>query len=512
MSKSVFSRHNISFTLVKMVFLVVVFFMVFVHAMQTPIDHDEHQYIAAAKLTADQGLLPYDDYRFVHMPYSVFINAVVFSFTDYLLSSARLLNAISFFGLLLLLFSFTRQLFADKNRWIQLALGAGAISLLLFNPVVQNTMGKSWTFDLPLLISTGAVLMLFNLHSGHTNRKLFVIGLLLALATGIRFQFVFIAFAVFVYILWNYVKGALKGPRPMSHLVAGGLLAILPLLLLAANQPGGFIFDIYTFHAKIDLQYKQQELTFIERSSRLGGKLLKNHTAIIVALAALFVGGGFVFRQYKTRKTNEIVVVFLFLLPALLFIALGKIVLFQYLYPLVVFTVFVIVAAFAGLGSRQKVAAALFSVLVVLNMVLGIKDGGWNKPDSPEQWTAMTFNGTSKDLAKLCKDCLVLTLSPAAVLESPETSIYPEFVTTPFIWRASALVPEDLREAHQVVTFSTLEDFLEQNPPDAIVTGFERPEYEQSFVNYAKKMGYTEENLNGGKVYIKKLMAEEVYD
>src|SRR5207248_10562117 len=46
--------------------------------MTKRLDHDEHQFISSAVLLARDGLLPYRDYPYFHMPYLIAVYAALF--------------------------------------------------------------------------------------------------------------------------------------------------------------------------------------------------------------------------------------------------------------------------------------------------------------------------------------------------------------------------------------------------------------------------------------------------
>jgi hypothetical protein len=100
----------------------------------------------------------------------------------------------------------------------------------------------------------------------------------------------------------------------------------------------------------------------------------------------------------------------------------------------------------------------------------------------------------------------ILTLSPAEVIESDSIHIYKEFVSSPFIYRTSILVPDSLRKQLNIITRIELDGFLQENQPDAIFTGYEPERLEQPFVEYARENGYKEIDIlmkRNFKLYIK---------
>ena len=58
-------------------------------SMNRDLRHDEHLYVASGALLADQGLLPYVDYPYVHVPTLTFVYGLLFLLSEYKLLIAR---------------------------------------------------------------------------------------------------------------------------------------------------------------------------------------------------------------------------------------------------------------------------------------------------------------------------------------------------------------------------------------------------------------------------------------
>ena len=84
--------------------------------MTTTLNHDEYQFVAGGELLAERGLLPYRDYPFLHMPYMVFANALVFRLTEVDFLAARLLTAACGLASAGLLFHFVFRLLRGQRK------------------------------------------------------------------------------------------------------------------------------------------------------------------------------------------------------------------------------------------------------------------------------------------------------------------------------------------------------------------------------------------------------------
>jgi len=67
--------------------------LVLLQAMREPLSHDEHQFIASGWLLGAQGLLPYRDFPFHHLPNLALVYAVLGRISPAVLLNARLLSA-----------------------------------------------------------------------------------------------------------------------------------------------------------------------------------------------------------------------------------------------------------------------------------------------------------------------------------------------------------------------------------------------------------------------------------
>jgi hypothetical protein len=66
----------------------------FAIAMCRGLSRDEHQFIAAGALLATEGLLPYRDFPYFHVPNLIFVYAGLFRCSSYLLLTSRLFSVL----------------------------------------------------------------------------------------------------------------------------------------------------------------------------------------------------------------------------------------------------------------------------------------------------------------------------------------------------------------------------------------------------------------------------------
>jgi hypothetical protein len=118
---------------------------------------------------------------------------------------------------------------------------------------------------------------------------------------------------------------------------------------------------------------------------------------------------------------------------------------------------------------------------------------------NPSQWTPLQVHDLAEEIKGYVPKGTILTLIPMIPLEAKD-DIYPFTTTGPFLWRTSLLLSSQRREQYGIISPEELSGLLNQNPPDAILTGFESPNagftnkdpgtLETPFIDYANRSGY----------------------
>ena len=118
---------------------------------------------------------------------------------------------------------------------------------------------------------------------------------------------------------------------------------------------------------------------------------------------------------------------------------------------------------------------------------------------NPSQWTPFQVHDLGEEIKQYVPRGRILTLIPMIPLEAGYDS-YPFSVTGPFSWRTSLLLTTQRRTQYGVTSPEELASLLHQNPPAAILTGFESPYdgfkrsdpggLETPFIDYAKNNNY----------------------
>jgi 4-amino-4-deoxy-L-arabinose transferase-like glycosyltransferase len=211
--------------------------------MRASYDHDEEQFVASARVLADQSLLPYRDYPYFHTPYLTIIYALVLPWTgDYNLLAARVFSLLCALAAILILIIVTRDVFRRHPSRIRALAVAGTVLLLLPNPLFADANMRAWNHSVPVLFT---LLSFAACYFGGRRRRsvwwMFAAGLCLGVAVGARSSFLTVLPAFLAAIL--FFPPAEKSR--LGHLLGfsmGFLVALIPLLTLFLASPGRFLF------------------------------------------------------------------------------------------------------------------------------------------------------------------------------------------------------------------------------------------------------------------------------
>ncbi|MCF8358284.1 MAG: hypothetical protein K9H26_05970 [Prolixibacteraceae bacterium] len=479
----------------------------FVRCMYSYTDHDDNPYIAGAKITAEDGLLPYKDYRCIHMPYYVFTYSLILKATTSLTFTAKIISLASFFLMLVLIFYSIQNALAMKNQIFRFMIGASALIFIINNPFTQYALAR-FTYDLPLLLTISSFLILISLENKkHFFFRAAISGLLLGIAIGFRLHFIMftVPFALSLLLFLKYSKSEkLKLFICFSCAVFAGLI---PVFILFAIAPQEFMFDMHDFHFNIDM--KAQPGAALPLGTKLSNIFLlmrDEWQALVLLILTAVVLVLKLFKLLKNDIVNFRINLLLITLPFIVYLSVRKLLLIQYLYPI---SVFLILFVFYGVSALKK-HANYAAILVFIMSIFMIFDADYSKfrsINNPKSWYALNRNKISTLVDEaISGKARVLTLSPAEIIESDSITIYKEFVSSPFLWRNSHLIPEDVREKFNIISPKEAEKFMQENQPDAILTGYYPESLEMEFIEFAQNNDYLKVELPTQrklKLYIK---------
>ncbi len=482
----------------------VVFNLSFSRAIRAGANHDEHQFVASAGLWVEHGLLPYRDYAYFHFPNLIFVYGLIFRLTEYKLLAARLLSALSITAIAGLLYLFSldsfKKLSSSAGHWV----GAGAALLFVSNPLVAAMGSFAWNHNLSLFLAVLA----FMLHWKGARREspvrwIIASGFCLGLAIGTRLSFAS-ALVPFVSVLYLYsgtrsVRAFLKR---LGLFGAGVLTSLTPVLLLFAMAPQQFIFGNFTY-ARLNTFYREEvgffgppnPMTGMEKLVYFWEHVLTQPGHLLTFVALLFLGVTPLLVELWQSRGRTFQPVFLLMLAPL--VAWGALLptpaWYQYYAAPLPFAILAVVYGLALLVHRHPPGKAwLLALFLQLVVIANLYQLGDYRRISfllhTEAWRPLIMHDLGLRVAELSEGAAVLTLAPIYPLEGG-AGIYPAFATGPFAWRTAPMVASDRRATLGLVSEQELERFLLDNPPGAILVGFE-DELELPFNDYALQHDY----------------------
>jgi len=482
------------------------------HALSTDLIRDEHQFLAGAYLIAEQGLRPYQDFAYFHMPNLSYLQAVFFLTLDHPLLGARLFSAACAVALVVGLFLAANALAPRKRdeSWVIISLG----SALLFanSKLFADAAGFAWNHAPAALAS----LLAFVLHRQVLRRNLPAwlaasSGFLLGLAIGFRLS----AFP----LIFPFLAALLLVPRVdlrvrlLAVLAFGlsGLLANAPALSALASAREAFIFGNLGY-PRLNTLYRQEE--GIRIGMTLAGKIELAATQVLRRLPELLLLAAVVFslvaerprRWLQLAASQPDSLLLLSVIPFALIGALAPTPYFpQYFIGPAAFGVLLAPYGLAYLKSPQARRSGVW--LLASSALLSTVYGGIPKSTTslellarPGMWAPMRLHVQASQIAQRLTDQgvngQVLTLAPTYVVEAG-LPIFPEFASGPFGWRVGHLMSPADRSRYRVVAPADLEEFLSAARPEAMLTGPPQVGHlEGPLTQAAQQLGYRRDELS----------------
>jgi len=486
--------------------------------------HDEDQFVTSAWLTAQHGMLPYRDYAYFHAPYLVFIYAAVLRLAgDTPLFSTRLFSSLCGSASIFLVFYLVLDFFRFRSQsggsgrsqpgWIGYLAATCILLLYLMNPITAAAAGLSWNHDVMLLfLLLGFAAAYWAQGRTHAGRWLFLSGMLLALAVGVRSTAVTVL-PVYLLAVWFFPARRSFKSRLHTSLTwsSGFLLGLLPMLVLFLLAPRQFIFGNFEY-AGLNTRYRVEEPVINGDINELDPSSLEAKLEYVIergiqqpsVLLLLFLLAVFGWTALPLAWRQGQVSIFLFLLLILLppFALVGSFlpspVWIQYFYAPVPFILLAVAMGAAGITAREPhnpgwVVIVLW--VVVFSLVFDFKDlrrAGFVR--YPELWRPLMVHQVGQQMRQLVsEDGRVFTLSPLYLLEGG-LDIDPNFVTGTFAYRTGNLLTKQERQLYHIISEDELSDYLDAQPPDAIFLGLD-PLLDERIKAYALKNGYQERQL-----------------
>lgn len=434
-----------------------------------PVDHDESQYLAAAALT--RSGLPFVDFLHLQTPLQSFVTAPIAALSGgYSYLVLRIATAIAALATLWFVFRCQRRLGVDDRT----AICATALLSLTYSfqfgaTLVRNDM-------MPALLLTIGLYAAIVAIEGRRSALLWAIaGLAFSAAVGTKLSYAVPAAAVGLFhLLTVRQRRSRQSLIDASACAAGALVGLAPVAFLYAQAPAAFIYGVFDYGADAPFQWYRAT----GQGYRLGLDWKLIDTAVVLlrgpACAALAVVATTLFHRGKRSGAHFLLdlLVVAGVIAALLPTPTWR----QYLIPLlpVLFVRLGLAWHEGAVGARWRpIMTGAFAVTAIVGLVQPILwvsrfAGGKNNPirmTREAHWIGATLRAAGVQGG-------VATLSPHVVVDSG-FPLDPRFANGPFAYRSGDLLSD--QEQRNLITLSprTLDRFLAEQPPGAIVTGYE---------------------------------------
>ena len=463
------------------------------------VNHDETQYHAAAYLVS-RGLTPFVDFLYLQTPYQPYVFAPVIKlFAGYSFIASRLLTALFGIASMALLYGAARRLGIERWR------AAIAALFLYFSHPFTFATAAIRNDALPLLLLCFALFVLFRSRREFAGPVgLFVAGLSVGLATGIKLSYapVVVAMVLFPAIAYLFVReGKARMIGQSFTLAFGAATALLPILLFRDWAPDAFDYGVFGYHLHAPRDW--YILNGMSWRFSAGGKALDIWVALVrgPALATILIYGWWRWNSLRRQRPQDPVTIALDCIAGAGFFAfvLPTPTWHQYLLPLLppLYLAFARewqVRAERGrfLGEHTKRSFYFFGLIGLIHPFVYL--GMFLLSNQP---TPFSVTREAHALGELVPDkaTTVVSLSPEIVIDSG-LQLDPEFSSGPFAYRTGHMRPDPLEEALPIVSFGTVQDYLSRTRPKVIVTGYENFDHvdriglERPIIEYAEKAGY----------------------
>jgi hypothetical protein len=464
-------------------------------SMDKGLSHDEHQHVAAGALFARESLLPYRDFPYFHTPHLVFAYGYLFGGGSHLLFKARAFSAVC--GALTAGVHFATAWYALR-RWSTAARWVGSLSalaLLLCSPLFQKASGQAWNHDPAAFCALASVALL--LAASEMRRQLPVLlasGCLLGLAAGFRITWAPIALPMLCVIAFARQYDRRRVVTLLTVFSAGALVGLAPLLWLVALAPEQALFNNFEF-PKVNIEYRfatgePRTMTFLKKLRYFWKEVMRPEFPLVAGLVICAI----VAWRARLRPADRLwLIAFLALVP---FVLVGSFapspVFYQYFYaplPFVILAgIFTVAAIWPSAPPLRSAASALLGCVAIATGLGVARYDSLEDLFSPGEWAPLEYHAAAQPLRDAVRPGRVLTLAPLDALEAG-LGIYPAFSTGPFAWRVAPFVPAERRSRLRIVSREELETYLRDQPPTAILLGYEK-KGEEALAAYAAAHGY----------------------
>ena len=508
--------------LVQCFFYAAILALILSRAVSSGINHDENQFISPGQLLADQGLLPYRDYPYTHMPYAIPFYALAVSISKFDYLATRLLGVLTWMGCIaavVAIFHLTGRYLSKSDSWdvswAALLGEFGLVIVFVYHPLAVFLQGSPLNHMLGTLFSLLALLMFLRgvTGIGRLQTAAFWSGCFICIAGLTRFNY-----AGLVPVLWSLwlvyviIFKPSHPPRLQATFMGGVLVAAVPALVLAAMAPAHFYYGNIAYIQLNTLYYRGMRLReTMDLASKVAvfvDSVVRSPLTVILYAVAVTSTIVLVVRMLRRQFLigDMIAVAGLAFAGTLLLTAFAPTpTQLQYFFGPLPFILVVLALPVWLLYQKSRLAymAACF-LLVALVGLHTARPGPIQELQvllHPEAWPPLQIHAFADRLSSQqhVPPGRILAILPMVPSEAGYAS-YPFTATGPFSWRTSVLLSAQRREQYGVTSPEELPSLLDAAPPVAILTGLEPPKagftyrdtggLERPFEQYAEQHGY----------------------
>lgn len=478
--------------------------------MTTEISHDEHMYLAAAKLVSCHQI--YSDFAYFQTPYAPFLYSALLNASpaQHVLAVARAVKVVVVFLLAGAMWGLARLM--SRDLWIACA----CMVMVLENSVVLGTIGTARNYDLPLLLVLLAGTLFLCRSAGQSEvLRLLLAGGLLGGAIGFKLTFALVPLAIVVPVL---LEKGLTGEscRLLAALMVGVAIGFGPAaaLCLRAGIETAY-FNNLGYHLANAVWREQTEwatamspvgkLVFMKRL------IATTSTQLLLVLMLSWLALAWAAKHsWSFLFANRHVCFLMCLVAVSLVMAFAPTpVWLSYYEPFVVWSSLLIAALSAEIPAAARSSGRVFAcacagLMLVMNLPGMARSVGTLV--RPATWPAVRIHQEGRAIRAAIPEEVrsrpLATLSPLYALEG-ELSIYPELSTGPFGYRVGELLAEGQREQFRIASSERLHAMLQETPPCGVLVGFES-DLEKAFEEFAiaNKYEMREDVVSGGRLYL----------
>lgn len=477
----------------------------------TEFDHNEHMYVAAGYLIS-QGLMLYSDFSYLQMPYLPFVYGLLIKLFGGVggLFLGKLVNFLFFVGSAWILGKLSLR-FSRSPVYTALI-----VFLFLMNVITLRAAFEASNYVAPIFFSFLAVYLFVRAFDKRLKGyDLVLSGFFLMMSVCIKLYYLPL-FAPFVLVLfasaWRLNNGALP-IQPLVSFTSGAVIGALPVAYFVLNDFDAFWFNNVGYH-NLNAEWREMtgysRMTLDSKFDFFTKKLGRADVLLVIVFSffALFVSLMSIRKQGQSTLSGCVPYVLALMLLLFSFVVVFvPSPMFKQYFALPVSFVFM-ACAMMNMEFLGKRKAWVIGFLIVLSIHTVNKGFEFRWPAERALVHVQIERGAKKIKALMAErgvDGKLATLSPLYGLEAG-LDIYPEFSTGPFLYRVGNLMSEQNQKKMIGTSADSLIEFLDAEPPGAILVGFEK-KFDDKLREYAKARAYklVPEAVLEGELYIRSI-------